>query len=1288
MAVRLFSSLFQPRPLPARLWRGALLFACALLIFAFQQSSQSASAGSATGKKKPRETAVNVCGQILSYTPATSTTPGSLRINNTTYALAPGIVIGGQALIAVNAVLCFDLTFDNAGQVTLPSAVTGSVVTLCGGLEEYQAATFNAPGVLKIAGQSFQIMTDTTIKSEASLVAGANICLTATRNAQGQIVTPSAAIVNLPKQLAVCGNVNAYTAATSNTQGLLNLGGIFLTTAPGTTIGGLSVGQNQCMLLFQDAFGRVINPASAAPNGDGKLRVCGVVSEYRKSDLSNAGFIRIAGAAFPIAANNIITDGNLIQPGVDACLELVLVNGQIANGSAVKNGIGECPQITVPTVVHGTINDTNEDDTFFLPQLSVFTVSASNASGVGVLPLSGVLNQFGLSNVKGLTASAPNTTVTALSCSDSFWDFIFALSAKGATDGDMVKLYLQSPNSANPQVIAMFTVQNGGFVINSVNPFVSLYVSGNGLSPGYFIPSLLSLGNAGIFTPPITIIFSMDRRTPLDGCFQLGIDLKRTGGAGMLSFVPLQTVVKRLPNTVADGTGMQTGGLGVYPTGKPCGAVCTPCNQLPPPVSLAGFAYCDSNNDGIKQAGEVGLAGVTVKLTGTDTNGAVSLTTTTDANGAYSFNTLKPGTYAITETQPAGYVDGLDAVGTLGGTLGNDVISNIQVSTTSGADYNFGESCNGSLSGFVYCDGNNDGVKQAGEAGLQGVTITLTGTTAQGNVNLTMATDGNGAFVFGNLQPGTYTVTETQPAGYADGKDAVGTLGGTLANDAISAINVNNAVGQNYNFGEGCNGGLSGFVYCDGNGDGLKQAGEPGIAGVKVTLTGTNAQGPVNAMATTDANGAYSFINLQPGTYTLTETQPAGYADGLDAVGSLGGTLANDAISAIVLNNNGNGINYNFGEGCNGGLSGFVYCDTNNDGVKQAGEGGVPGVTIQLMGTDSQGPVNLSTATDASGSYSFSNLRPGTYTIKELQPAGFTDGLDAVGSLGGTLANDQISNITLPQNGVGVNYNFGEGCLGSLSGFVYCDYNGDGLKQGNENGIAGVAITLTGTDANGAVNRLAISNATGAYTFPNLLPGTYKLTETQPPGNVDGADMAGSLGGVVTNDMIANINVNANIGVDYNFGEQCMPIKCDTICFRDARDWLFRLNRLPNGTLIIMGFNFNNPVSIQRNVQAIQNALQSGITPMQQLNREFIAVQLNLANAGGTSSPVVFNSYWSPLRCSGLNFTPVTLTNGFVFTPETLLNDLMLQVQAAIRENRSADFQALANLLAQLNGRC
>ncbi|HBH54383.1 MAG TPA: hypothetical protein DDY91_21060, partial [Planctomycetaceae bacterium] len=41
---------------------------------------------------------------------------------------------------------------------------------------------------------------------------------------------------------------------------------------------------------------------------------------------------------------------------------------------------------------------------------------------------------------------------------------------------------------------------------------------------------------------------------------------------------------------------------------------------------------------------------------------------------------------------------------------------------------------------------------------------------------------------------------------------------------------------------------------------------------------------------TTDANGAYSFGNLRPGSYQITQTQPAGYLDGQETVGSAGGT--------------------------------------------------------------------------------------------------------------------------------------------------------------------------------------------------------------------------------------------------------------------------------------------------------------------------------------------------------------------------------------------------------------
>jgi uncharacterized repeat protein (TIGR01451 family) len=105
-----------------------------------------------------------------------------------------------------------------------------------------------------------------------------------------------------------------------------------------------------------------------------------------------------------------------------------------------------------------------------------------------------------------------------------------------------------------------------------------------------------------------------------------------------------------------------------------------PTPFIPPAVptsQVSGTVFQDNNNDGIQDAGEAGIAGVTVTLTGTDVYGnVVSLTTVTDANGSYLFDGLVAGTYSIVQTQPEGFVDGIDNSGF---TVGNDSISNINL---------------------------------------------------------------------------------------------------------------------------------------------------------------------------------------------------------------------------------------------------------------------------------------------------------------------------------------------------------------------------------------------------------------------------------------------------------------------------------------------------------------------------------------------------------------------------------------------------------------------------------
>ena len=195
---------------------------------------------------------------------------------------------------------------------------------------------------------------------------------------------------------------------------------------------------------------------------------------------------------------------------------------------------------------------------------------------------------------------------------------------------------------------------------------------------------------------------------------------------------------------------------------------------------------------------------------------------------------------------------------------------------------------------------------------------------------------------------------------------------------------------------------LAGTVYSDLNNDGLIGGAEARIAGVTVTLTGTNNLGAaVSRTTVTDASGNYTFANLRPSNatgYTLTETQPGAFLDGKNTVGSSGGTTVNnplsDVISSVVVGANVVATGYNFGELAPASLAGTVYLDLNNDGIQLgAGETGVNTVTVVVTGTDDLGnAVNTSTTTNASGAYSFANLRPGTYTLTETQPGALLDG--------------------------------------------------------------------------------------------------------------------------------------------------------------------------------------------------------------------------------------------------------------------------------------------------------
>src|SRR5262249_61732605 len=97
----------------------------------------------------------------------------------------------------------------------------------------------------------------------------------------------------------------------------------------------------------------------------------------------------------------------------------------------------------------------------------------------------------------------------------------------------------------------------------------------------------------------------------------------------------------------------------------------------PPPASISGFVLTDTNANGTIDAGDTGLGGVVVTLTGMDNQGhSVTATAVTDVNGFYQFTNLLPGTYALSGGLVSAYDYSLAAVGTVNGSPDGSVVSN------------------------------------------------------------------------------------------------------------------------------------------------------------------------------------------------------------------------------------------------------------------------------------------------------------------------------------------------------------------------------------------------------------------------------------------------------------------------------------------------------------------------------------------------------------------------------------------------------------------------------------
>ncbi len=505
---------------------------------------------------------------------------------------------------------------------------------------------------------------------------------------------------------------------------------------------------------------------------------------------------------------------------------------------------------------------------------------------------------------------------------------------------------------------------------------------------------------------------------------------------------------------------------------------------------------------------------------------------TTAADGKYTFGDLLPGKYVVKFTPPAGYQPTLTGQGS--GSTDSNGLSATSAALSGGQ---FDQTLDSgfwipgvSVGDFVWQDVNRNGVQDAAEPGLAGVTVTLyqaDGSTAVttnmfGQTLAPAITGADGTYLFSDLPPGTYVVKFAPPGDWIPTKTGAGSAATDSNGSTATSANLPSG-GSDRTLDSGFYppaGSIGNFAWFDKNGDGKADAGEPGLAGVVVTLYASDgvtaitkdADGGPIAPITTGADGAYLFPNLPAGSYLVKFAAPPGWdptITGLDSRGLSVPVTLSSGQSDLSVDSGFSKPLVSLGD--------YVWLDADHDGIQDAVESGLAGVTVTLFKADGTTAVTSDSfakpiapiTTGADGKYSFTDLPPGQYVVKFTAPAGYAATLTQKGT--GATDSDGLTatSATLTAGKADLTLDSGFWIPGvSIGDFVWFDRDRDGVQDAGEPGLAGATVTLfqadgstpVTVDTTGATIGSVITGADGGYSFSNLPPGQYVVKFTAPAG--------------------------------------------------------------------------------------------------------------------------------------------------------------------------------------------
>ncbi|SJN11565.1 gram positive anchor domain protein [Leucobacter sp. 7(1)] len=609
-------------------------------------------------------------------------------------------------------------------------------------------------------------------------------------------------------------------------------------------------------------------------------------------------------------------------------------------------------------------------------------------------------------------------------------------------------------------------------------------------------------------------------------------------------------------------------------------------------VSVGDYVWFDIDGDGVQgtHEGETPIEGVKLVLTGPDGNPVTDVfgkpvePTVTNDKGFYEFPNLpalKAGeTYTVSidqddkGTQKA--LDGLIPTKT-GGTDDRELDSSEWTAVSRDDLVNDGDrdpsldfgfrTKSVSVGDYVWLDVDRDGVQGTDEKELPiaGVKLVLTGpegkpvTDVFGKPVEAVVTDENGFYTFVNLPAlkdgQTYTVsidqedegTKAALVGLVPTKEN-GTKDRELDSSKWTAVSRDDLVNDgdrdpSLDFGfHSKSVSVGDYVWLDANRDGVQDADEKPIAGVKLVVTGPDGNpvtdvfgNPVEATVT-DEKGFYEFTDLpalkQGETYTVSIVQ-----DDEKTVKALEGLIPTKengtkdsekdsstwtAVSRDDLVSDGDrdpSLDFGF-QVKSYAIGDIVWVDTNRDG-QQGEDEFLEGVTVRLL--DADGNVVTETKTDANGRYLFDELAAGTYEVEfvltdeqqakyvfttlTVDPAETDSNADPVTGRSGKIVLDDTNTFlthdyttaagtnVLATQGIDPTWDAGVVLKSvSVGDYVWLDVDGDGVQgtHKDETPIPGVKLVLTGPDGNPVTDVFGnpvepvVTNEQGFYEFPNL----------------------------------------------------------------------------------------------------------------------------------------------------------------------------------------------------------